>query len=211
MRLFSLPWSLSRSWLAQEVRKVVPEAVIEDEKTGILSVNYSELVPVLITAFNELVVKNSSFEAETRDAIQNLYSITSSLGTAFVCSITLNDPLADHNRLAHGDGDASDTASTSSGKKEDSDSNFLKNEVSRLSAALATLRKQVESDPFYLPSSSKKQKKPLHLSSSRLRWIIGGSAFVVLLILASFVLFPSLPFTHPHISLFSLYCRFLTS
>jgi len=40
--------------IAQEVQKVLPDAVYEDPITGILSVSYTEILPVLVEAFKEL-------------------------------------------------------------------------------------------------------------------------------------------------------------
>ena len=40
--------------IAQEVRKIIPEVVIGNEKTESLGMNYAELVPVLINAIKEL-------------------------------------------------------------------------------------------------------------------------------------------------------------
>jgi len=41
--------------IAQEVQKVAPEVVHEDPETGLLAVSYSELVPILIEAFKQLM------------------------------------------------------------------------------------------------------------------------------------------------------------
>jgi len=40
--------------IAQEVQKVLPDTVYEDPITGILSVSYTEILPVLVEAFKEL-------------------------------------------------------------------------------------------------------------------------------------------------------------
>ena len=49
--------------LAQEVQKVFPELVSEDEN-GMLAVNYQALVPVLINALKELESETSSLESQ---------------------------------------------------------------------------------------------------------------------------------------------------
>lgn len=40
--------------IAQDVQKILPEAVITDQKTGILSVAYTDLIPLLVSAIREL-------------------------------------------------------------------------------------------------------------------------------------------------------------
>jgi hypothetical protein len=45
--------AIQRGLIAQEVQKVLPTLVRSDGKTGMLSVNYVELVPVLIKAIQE--------------------------------------------------------------------------------------------------------------------------------------------------------------
>jgi hypothetical protein len=49
--------------LAQEVQKVFPALVSEDEN-GMLAVNYQALVPVLINALKELESETSSLESQ---------------------------------------------------------------------------------------------------------------------------------------------------
>ena len=49
--------------LAQEVQKVFPELVSEDNN-GMLAVNYQALVPVLINALKELESETSSLESQ---------------------------------------------------------------------------------------------------------------------------------------------------
>jgi hypothetical protein len=47
--------SIKRPFLiAQDVLKVLPEAVVEDEKTGNLGVSYSEIIPLLVASIKEL-------------------------------------------------------------------------------------------------------------------------------------------------------------
>jgi hypothetical protein len=52
--------------IAQEVRKVLPEVVHENPATGLLSVAYTEIFPVLLDAFNEFVAKCQSEEEKTQ-------------------------------------------------------------------------------------------------------------------------------------------------
>lgn len=40
--------------IAQDVLKVLPEAVVEDEKTGNLGVSYTEIIPLLVASIKEL-------------------------------------------------------------------------------------------------------------------------------------------------------------
>jgi hypothetical protein len=49
--------------LAQEVQKVFPELVSEDNN-GMLAVNYQALVPVLINALKELESETSTLESQ---------------------------------------------------------------------------------------------------------------------------------------------------
>ncbi len=48
--------------IAQDIQKEYPEAVEENEDTGILSVRYTELIPVLIAGFNESEKRISKLE-----------------------------------------------------------------------------------------------------------------------------------------------------
>ncbi|MDL2325763.1 tail fiber domain-containing protein [Bacteroidales bacterium OttesenSCG-928-A14] len=41
-------------FLAQELQKIFPELVYEDDSTGILSINYVSMIPILTSAINEL-------------------------------------------------------------------------------------------------------------------------------------------------------------
>lgn len=58
--------SLQTGLLAQELQKVYPQLVKEDEK-GILSVNYSGLIPVLLEAIKELNSKVEILENENKE------------------------------------------------------------------------------------------------------------------------------------------------
>ena len=58
--------------IAQEVYKVLPEVVYKDPLTGYLSVNYTEIVPVLIDAFNHFVLKMNSLQTTTQNEIGQL-------------------------------------------------------------------------------------------------------------------------------------------
>jgi len=55
--------------IAQEVRKVFPEVVHEDPLTGLLSVSYVELIPVLIEAFKHFL---KSYESDRKDVHDQL-------------------------------------------------------------------------------------------------------------------------------------------
>lgn len=57
---------LQTGLLAQELQKVYPQLVKEDEK-GILSVNYSGLIPVLLEAIKELNSKVETIEKENKE------------------------------------------------------------------------------------------------------------------------------------------------
>jgi len=59
-------------FIAQEVQRVLPEVVHEDEESGILSVAYTEIFPVLIEAFNEFVAKCKTEEERTNWTLQVL-------------------------------------------------------------------------------------------------------------------------------------------
>eukprot|EP01125_Pyxidicula_operculata_P019086 TRINITY_DN689_c0_g1_i3.p1 TRINITY_DN689_c0_g1~~TRINITY_DN689_c0_g1_i3.p1 ORF type:complete len:835 (-),score=228.94 TRINITY_DN689_c0_g1_i3:285-2789(-) len=64
--------------IAQEVYRVIPEVVSEDSD-GILSVNYVELVPVLINAFNEHLKNENEYKDLINDELSELKKCTSSL------------------------------------------------------------------------------------------------------------------------------------
>jgi hypothetical protein len=48
--------------IAQEVQEILPEAVDEDEK-GILSIRYTELVPLLVASIQELKSENNTLKS----------------------------------------------------------------------------------------------------------------------------------------------------
>ena len=54
---------------AQNIRKVIPEAVVEMEKDGEprLAVKYNSLIPVLVKAVQELNEKVDALEAENKE------------------------------------------------------------------------------------------------------------------------------------------------
>ena len=58
--------------IAQEVYNVLPEVVYKDPLTGYLSVNYTEIIPVLIDAFNHFVLKMNSLQTTTQNEIGQL-------------------------------------------------------------------------------------------------------------------------------------------
>eukprot|EP01114_Cavostelium_apophysatum_P005349 TRINITY_DN1621_c0_g2_i1.p1 TRINITY_DN1621_c0_g2~~TRINITY_DN1621_c0_g2_i1.p1 ORF type:complete len:768 (+),score=180.48 TRINITY_DN1621_c0_g2_i1:207-2510(+) len=59
--------------IAQEVRKVVPEIVYEDER-GVLSVAYAELVPLIIEAFKEQVATYETDKGNWNSQLEDLRS-----------------------------------------------------------------------------------------------------------------------------------------
>ena len=77
---------VSLGFIAQEMQRVVPEVVIEtDSKTKYLGINYTELIPVLTKAIQELKMeldaekaKNNKLAAELGNKqknIQELYTM----------------------------------------------------------------------------------------------------------------------------------------
>lgn len=62
--------------IAQEVQRVLPEVVNEDPETGILSVSYTEIIPVLIEAFKQHV---REYEIEKKGVHQQLEGMRSRL------------------------------------------------------------------------------------------------------------------------------------
>lgn len=58
-------------FIAQEVRKVIPEVVHEDEN-GYLSVAYAELVPFVVQGLKELMVRTEQEKQETREQLREL-------------------------------------------------------------------------------------------------------------------------------------------
>jgi hypothetical protein len=57
--------------LAQEVRKVAPE-VVQETEDGYLTVNYVELIPVIISAFNQYIEQVDKEKLEIEQNFQNL-------------------------------------------------------------------------------------------------------------------------------------------
>ena len=67
--------------IAQEVQKVLPEAVnVVDEENGYLGVSYTSLVPVLIEAVKALKEKNEALEIENKALKQDVQQIKTALG-----------------------------------------------------------------------------------------------------------------------------------
>jgi len=62
--------------IAQEVQKVLPEVVYEDKETGLLSVSYAEIVPVLIEAFKQHM---ADYQNEKEDIHQQLNELRGKL------------------------------------------------------------------------------------------------------------------------------------
>lgn len=69
--------------IAQDVQKVLPEVWIggdlsyfqvvkEDNETGYLQVNYSEILPVLIEAFKQMIVEQQNTKKEINAEIEAL-------------------------------------------------------------------------------------------------------------------------------------------
>lgn len=60
--------------IAQEVKQVVPEVVHEEEGSGLLSVSYSELIPVLIEAFKQFVQQYESDQDTMKDQMKEMHA-----------------------------------------------------------------------------------------------------------------------------------------
>jgi hypothetical protein len=58
--------------IAQQVRKVLPEVVHEDKETGLLSVSYAEIVPVLIEAFKQQTQIQESQQEIVQEQLKEL-------------------------------------------------------------------------------------------------------------------------------------------
>jgi hypothetical protein len=63
--------------IAQQVREVLPELVHED-KDGLLTVSYADLVPVIISAFNEQTQELRVFREEVRQELSDLQNLLKS-------------------------------------------------------------------------------------------------------------------------------------
>lgn len=67
--------------IAQEVRKILPEAVHEDDN-GYLSINYSDIVPILIEALKQHIKSYQSDHVLIKQEIRQLHEKINSLSTA---------------------------------------------------------------------------------------------------------------------------------
>jgi hypothetical protein len=65
-------------FLAQEVKEIFPDLVIEDE-VGYMSVNYIAFIPMLIEAYKNLEQNNSDLQKQLKNQIQEIDSIKSTL------------------------------------------------------------------------------------------------------------------------------------
>eukprot|EP01116_Phalansterium_solitarium_P018964 TRINITY_DN516_c3_g1_i3.p1 TRINITY_DN516_c3_g1~~TRINITY_DN516_c3_g1_i3.p1 ORF type:complete len:979 (-),score=300.78 TRINITY_DN516_c3_g1_i3:150-3086(-) len=65
--------------IAQEVQRVLPEVVREDPETGLLSVSYIEILPVLIEAFKQFVLDSRSDHADLQLQLDSLKAQMSTL------------------------------------------------------------------------------------------------------------------------------------
>jgi len=68
-------------FIAQEVQKVAPEVVHEDPETGLLAVSYSELVPVLIEAFKQLMHTYQEDKEEVHGQMSHLQNKLDKMAT----------------------------------------------------------------------------------------------------------------------------------
>lgn len=59
-------------FIAQEVRKILPEVVHEEPETGFLAVSYSEILPVLIEAFKEFLQSYKQDKEEVQTQLSEL-------------------------------------------------------------------------------------------------------------------------------------------
>ena len=80
--------------IAQEVRKVLPEVVYEDPKTGFLAVNYTEILPVLLQAFNQFLVvyklDKVGIESKVNDIQQQVHQLEGNLDQSSMKSFINN-------------------------------------------------------------------------------------------------------------------------
>ena len=100
-------------FLAQDLQKVVPEIVDKDGQTGMLSVNYPGLVPVLVKAIQEqqaIIQKQESRIAtlEQRPIISSMFSgginLTTALGAIVALAfVTLRERRSRRNARPHSD------------------------------------------------------------------------------------------------------------
>jgi len=52
--------------IAQEVERVLPELVAVDKETGLLSINYTDIVPILIEAFKQHIAQYKNEQGEMK-------------------------------------------------------------------------------------------------------------------------------------------------
>jgi len=69
--------------IAQEVQRVLPEVVHEDEQTGLLSVSYAEILPVLIEAFKDFLSQYNVDKVDLQLQLSDLRSKLEVVATAF--------------------------------------------------------------------------------------------------------------------------------
>lgn len=72
---FRRPGERTIGFIAQEVQRVLPEVVRQDPETGLYSVSYAELLPVLLEAFKEHLREYRADHAELRNQMLELRSI----------------------------------------------------------------------------------------------------------------------------------------
>jgi len=68
--------------IAQEVQRVLPEIVTEDPETGLLSVSYAELVPVLIEAFKEHLKDYANDKEKVHNQLEELQAKVTAIESA---------------------------------------------------------------------------------------------------------------------------------
>ena len=66
-------------FLAQEVQKIFPELVFEDNSTGMLSLNYVGMIPILTSAINELQQEKESQQSTIEKLQQKVESLEKAL------------------------------------------------------------------------------------------------------------------------------------
>ena len=79
--------------IAQEVRAVLPDVVDEDPETGILSIQYIQILPVLIEAFNQFVIKSQREKEETKKELEHIQNQISEISHALYDSPRNNENL----------------------------------------------------------------------------------------------------------------------
>jgi len=53
-------------FIAQDVQKIIPEVVMEDENNGLLAIDYVKIIPVLVEAIKEQNIKITALEAQVK-------------------------------------------------------------------------------------------------------------------------------------------------